>query len=86
MPRIEVKVLGQGCATCGDLYKTVQYAVNQLGAHEEITVEYVENMSLLPQFRGVTAPAIIINGAVACQGRVPLAGEIVSILATELMK
>lgn len=85
MSKIEVKVLGLGCSSCKELYRTAIAAVAQLSAQEEVEVEKVENIQTIMQYGALSMPALVVNGKIKVSGRSPTVGEVVSILATELM-
>ncbi len=86
MAKVEVKVLGLGCSACNDFHRTVLSAVAQLAAHDDVTVENVTDIKEIMQYVAVNMPALVVNGKVKLSGRSPSVGEVVSILATELMK
>ena len=79
---VTIEVLGSGCANCQRLEMIAREAVAKFGieAHVGHVTDIKEIMA-----RGVIAtPGLAVNGKLVCAGRVPEAGEIVSMLATAL--
>ena len=83
---LKIEILGPGCARCYALENNVKQAVQQLGINAE--VEHVTNMQemlkRLRQYRAMTTPALVVNGKVLSQGKVPSVSEITQMLATYL--
>jgi small redox-active disulfide protein 2 len=75
-----IQVLGTGCPKCKQLTHNAQLALQQLGINAQ--VEKVESMQEIVKFKVMFTPALVVNGAVECAGRVPEVAEIVSWLAT----
>lgn len=65
-----VQVMGTGCKKCHALYES---AVEALGEGE---VEYVTDMARIAEAGVMTLPALVVDGKVACAGRVPSASEV----------
>ncbi len=82
--KIEVKVLGPGCANCKRLYAEVEKAVAQLGA--PATISKVEDIREIMAYRILATPGLVIDGEIRSAGRIPQAAEIVSWLATAVVK
>lgn len=83
---LKIEILGPGCTRCYALESNVKQAVQQLGIDAE--VEHVTNMQetlkRLRQYRAMTTPALVVNGKVLSQGKVPSVSEITQILTTYL--
>jgi small redox-active disulfide protein 2 len=80
---MEIKVLGPGCANCKRLYAEAEKAVAQSGRPATLTkVEAVED---IVAFGVMRTPALVIDGRVVTQGRIPSAGEIVSLITTQAL-
>lgn len=83
---LRVEVFGPGCARCYALENNVKQAVQQLGIEAE--VEHVTNvqetLKRLRQYKAMLTPALVVNGKLLSQGKVPTVSEIVQILTTYL--
>ena len=75
---MKIQILGTGCAKCDKLYKTVQQAVEELGASAE--VEKVTDLAQIMAMGVMTTPALAIDGQVKLTGKVPSADEIKKML------
>jgi len=78
--RIDIKVLGSGCANCKRLYEEAEKAVGQLSALATLTK--VEDIREIMAYKILATPALVINGEVKSAGRIPSAAEITTWLAT----
>ncbi len=76
---MEIKVLGPGCANCKRLYQEAQKAVARLRV--EATLTKVESVEEIAGYGILRTPGLVIDGKVVVSGRVPLADEIVTLLA-----
>lgn len=65
--KMEIKVLGTGCAGCKALYNSVQEAVAQLGL--DATVVKEENLMKIMEYNVMSLPAIVIDGKVVSKGK-----------------
>lgn len=77
--RMEIKVLGTGCAKCKTLEKHVVEAVQQLGLQADVTK--VEDIVEIMKFGVMTTPALVVNGQVVLKGKVPSVTEISQLLS-----
>ena len=75
---IKIEVLGTGCAKCKRLFDNVQAAVKDLGIATEVVK--VEDIDAIATSGVMMTPALIINGEVVTEGRVPDVNEIKSLL------
>jgi small redox-active disulfide protein 2 len=82
---MEVKVLGPGCPRCKKLYEEVQKALQHAGL-EGVSVKKVEGISDIMAHGVMMTPALVINGEVKSQGKIPEAREIVQWLMTAKAK
>ena len=71
---LDVKVLGPGCDKCRKLYAETQLALAETGLMGNIVK--VEKVPEIMSYGVMLTPALVIDGAVKCSGRVPPAGEI----------
>jgi len=76
---VVIKVLGTGCPKCKQLTHNAEQALKQLGV--EGNVEKIENVAEIAKFKVLFTPALVVDGAMKCAGRVPEVGEIVPWLA-----
>jgi small redox-active disulfide protein 2 len=77
---MDVKVLGTGCAKCKQLYAEAEKAVASSGV--AASLGKVESIDEIMKFGVMMTPALVIDGAVKCSGRIPRAAEIISWLTT----
>ena len=81
---MKIKILGQGCARCHQLEKTVKQAVEELGVDAEI--EEVRDLKKIMQYPILTTPGLVIDEKVVCSGRVPDKTEVTTLIAAALVK
>lgn len=70
----KIEVLGTGCAKCKRLFDNVQAAVKDLGITAEVSK--VEDIDAIATSGVMMTPALIINGEIVTEGRVPDVNEI----------
>ena len=75
---IEVKVLGTGCATCKMLELMVKKTVEKLGLDADI--EYVQDIDRILKYGLLMTPALVINGEVKMNGRLPSEERLIKLL------
>lgn len=66
---LEIKVLGPGCAQCDRLEKELIEAMAETDLAAD--VEHVRDIKAIGRYGVMGTPALIINGAVKCVGKVP---------------
>jgi len=74
----KIEVLGTGCAKCKRLFANVEQAVKELKI--AIEVVKVEDLDAIVESGVMLTPALLINGEVVAEGRVPDVNEIKSLL------
>lgn len=74
----KIEVLGTGCAKCKRLFANVEQAVKDLGITAEVIK--VEDLDAIVESGVMLTPALLINGEVVVEGRVPDVNEIKSLL------
>lgn len=74
----KIEVLGTGCAKCKRLFDNAQEAVKDLGIAAEVVK--VEDLDAIVESGIMMTPALIINGEIVAEGRVPDVNEIKSLL------
>jgi small redox-active disulfide protein 2 len=77
---VDVKVLGTGCAKCKKLYAEAEKAIAASGVVASLIK--VEKLDEIMTFGVMTTPAVVVDGAVKCSGRIAPASEIVVWLTT----
>lgn len=71
-----IKVLGPGCPKCHETEKLVREAVAEAGVSAEVVkVADFQEMAALGVF---ATPAVVIDGAVKCSGKVPAKKELLA--------
>jgi len=86
---MKIEVLGSGCPRCHTLEKHAKEAVKQLGIEAE--VEHITNLQhsikRMQEVRAMSTPALVVDGKLVLQGKVPSVPELVqtltSLMATE---
>lgn len=76
--KMEIKVLGTGCAKCKALEKATKEAVEKTGV--SATVTKVEDIVEIMQFGVMTTPALVIDGEIVVKGKVPSVDELSKLL------
>lgn len=79
--KMEIKVLGTGCAGCRALYETVTKAAAELGIDASISKE--EDITVIISYNVLRLPALVIDGKVVSQGSRPSLEEVKRLLAAE---
>ena len=75
---LKIEVLGPGCPKCHDTYHQVKQLLDELNMDAEL-VKVTDVFQIID--RGVNfTPALIIDGEVVSQGKVPTKEQITSIL------
>jgi len=81
---VEIKVLGPGCANCKRLHQEAERAVREAGV--AATIAKVESMEEIAGYGILRTPGLVIDGRVVASGRIPLAPEIVTMIAAAAAK
>ncbi len=66
---MEIKILGPGCARCRQTAERVENAVAESGI--EAKIEKVTNAMEIAGYGVFGTPAVVIDGAVKCVGKIP---------------
>jgi len=75
---MEIKILGPGCPKCKTLEKVTQEAVSEAGI--TATIEKVEDIVRIMEYRVMHTPVLVINGKVILSGQVPSVNQVKEIL------
>ncbi|VAX18447.1 Redox-active disulfide protein 2 [hydrothermal vent metagenome] len=78
LAKMEIKVLGTGCAKCKALEKATKEAIEKTGINA--TVTKVEDIVEIMQFGVMTTPALVVDGEIVVKGKVPTVDEISKLL------
>ena len=71
---MEIKVCGPGCTSCEKTQKIVEAAVALKGI--PATVIKVKDFQEIAKLGIFSTPAVVVNGAVKCAGRIPKQSEV----------
>jgi len=71
---LTIRVLGSGCVTCNKLSAMLFEALQKFGLAADM--ESVHDLDEIWRFGVTKTPALIINGAVKCAGRMPFPAEV----------
>jgi len=75
----KLQILGTGCPKCKRLAEAAEQAVSELGIEYEL--EKVTELNDIMAFGVMMTPALVVDGDVKVQGKVPSAEEIKDALA-----
>jgi small redox-active disulfide protein 2 len=71
---MDIKVLGPGCAKCGQTEKNVRDAVAESGV--DAKVEKISNVMEIARYGVFGTPAVVVDGQVKSVGKIPTKEEI----------
>jgi small redox-active disulfide protein 2 len=78
---MKIEILGPGCSKCDDTFEKVKQALDELNLEAEL-IKITDVFQIID--RGISIPpALIVNGKVKFQGKVPSTREIKKLLAGE---
>ena len=70
---MDIKVLGPGCAKCGEAEKVMAAALAETGV--TASIEKISDFQQIAKFGVFSTPAVVIDGVVKCVGKVPSKAE-----------
>jgi small redox-active disulfide protein 2 len=73
---MEIKVLGPGCAKCGEAEKIMRAAVEEAGV--TATIDKISDFQQIAQHGVFSTPAVVIDGQIKCVGKVPSKNEAIA--------
>ena len=76
-----VKVLGMGCPKCNSLENKVKEVAEKNGL--EFVFEKVTDIKQIMEYKVMMTPALVVDGAVKCYGRIPKDEELLKWLKGE---
>ena len=74
----KIEILGTGCPKCKTLYANAEAAVKAAGVQAEISK--VEKLNDIMAYGVMVTPALVIDGAVKCSGKLLSAADIQKLL------
>lgn len=83
---MKIEVLGSGCPRCHTLEKHAKEAIKQLGIEAEVEhiTDLQHSIKRMQEVRAMATPALVVDGKLVLQGKVPSVPELVQTL-TSLM-
>ncbi len=75
---MEIKVLGPGCPNCRTLDRITREVVEKNGI--SATVTKIEDIMEILKYGVMSTPALVVDGEVVVQGRVPSSEEVRQLL------
>lgn len=78
---MKIEVLGPGCSKCDNTFEKVKQALDELKLKAEL-IKVTDVFEIIDRGISVT-PALIVDGKIEFQGKVPSIGEIKSLLLKE---
>lgn len=79
---MDIKVLGEGCDKCDQLYENTKAAVEELGL--DAKVEKVEDLIEIVKLGVLSAPSLMVNGKLVISGQAASKSAVVKCLKREL--
>lgn len=76
---MDIKILGPGCPKCKTLEKVTREAVAEAGVNA--TIDKVEDIVKIMEYRVMHTPGLVINGKVVLSGQVPTVNQVKEILS-----
>jgi len=76
--KMDIKVLGTGCAKCKSLESATRQAAEELKL--DAAIEKVEDIQKIMEYGIMRTPGLVINGKVVLSGQVPKMNELKEIL------
>ena len=75
---MNIKVLGEGCEQCDQLYENTKQSVAELGIPAEI--EKVEDLIEIVKLGVLTAPSVMVDGKLIISGQTASVKTIIKLL------
>lgn len=71
---MEIRILGPGCPRCHEVEKRTIKALAELNCAAD--VQKISDIRKIMEYSIISTPGLVINGKVACSGRIPRVEEI----------
>ena len=78
---MKLQILGTGCAKCNALTQVTEQAAQALGLPYEL--EKVTDLNQIMKFGVMLTPALVVDGRVKVQGKVPNPAELKALLQSQ---
>lgn len=75
---MKIAILGTGCPKCRQTAEVVRQALERAGV--EATIQKVEDIREIMNYRVMATPALAVDGQVKISGKVPSVEEVVALL------
>jgi small redox-active disulfide protein 2 len=75
----KIQVLGPGCPKCQVLYERTTQAAREIGL--ECEIEKVSDLQAIVSFGILSTPALVVDGTVKVNGRIPTVPQLKEILS-----
>jgi small redox-active disulfide protein 2 len=82
--KMDIKILGTGCAKCNQVEKTAKEVVKELGI--EAKVEEVKDIKKIMEYNVLITPGLVVNDEVVSSGHVPSKADITKFIMNALSK
>jgi small redox-active disulfide protein 2 len=85
--RLNIKVLGPGCANCQRVEEQATAALEILAEEDpslEATIQHVTDFNDIMKYPILGTPGLVVNGQVVCAARIPSVDEVVGWLREAL--
>jgi small redox-active disulfide protein 2 len=79
---VKIEILGTGCPSCLVVEEIVKKAVKELGI--KANVEHVYEIEKIIEYGVMLTPAIVINGKIKIEGKIPTIEEAKKMIKEEL--
>jgi small redox-active disulfide protein 2 len=79
---VKIEILGTGCPSCLVVEEIVKKAVKELGI--KANVEHVYEIEKIIEYGVMLTPAVVINGKIKIEGKIPTIEEAKKMIKEEL--
>ena len=74
MAKMKIEVAGPGCPRCHQTERNVKAALGELGLEAEVVK--VTDVTAMARKGVMMTPAVLVDGVVKCQGKIPAVSEV----------
>jgi small redox-active disulfide protein 2 len=82
--KMNIKILGTGCAKCNQVEKTAREVVKELGI--DASIEEVKDIRKIMEYNVLITPGLVVNEEVVISGRIPSKAEVTQFIINALEK
>lgn len=79
---MQIKVLGLGCKTCGELYENTVLALKEMQRDE--AVEHITDIVEIAKSGALEMPVLMLDGKIVSKGKVLPVAEIIKLINNNL--